>query len=175
MWSVKGAVRAKEERVRPRLFSPVFVGGMAAAVLVVAAFGTGTIVGMRYKQVKKQNVAVKSAPASTSKNHSDIATKSAPSTEPAVEPVSTIAAGPEQLDRAPGIFRGPEKNKRRNRRDREAASSSVSGAESTDTGQKVPIAPEPGSPNSADLGKLGTADNNDNSEGSQTTPETPSN
>jgi hypothetical protein len=47
MWSVKGAIKAKQEPKRSCIFSSAYVRGFAVAAIVIAAFAGGTLLGSK--------------------------------------------------------------------------------------------------------------------------------
>lgn len=157
MWSVKGAVRASEEKVRPRLWKPIFVGSLAAAVLLIALVGTGQIKGTRGRKVTANATRTQTDASRGLEAKKDIAKGTKPTTEPVVGTVEILASGPERLDRRPETYRG--KNRRQNRREQEKAERVTS---TNNPNEGVPVAPSADSSNSADLGRLSNADDQTN-------------
>lgn len=58
LWSVQGAIKAKQETKRFFLFTPAFVRSMAVAATVITAFGAGSIYGQLTKPAKIVKVTV---------------------------------------------------------------------------------------------------------------------
>lgn len=108
MWTVKGAIRAKNEPARSRFFSSVYVRGFAVTAVVVAAFAAGTLIGLR----KPPKIIVKQVPV----KHQPIVVKEPK--ERSVEqpaPVDVVPTIPEpqaiatdlfRRDRLPNTYRG---------------------------------------------------------------------
>lgn len=110
MWSVKGAVKVKEQPKVLRLNTRVLVQGFAVAAVVVAAFLAGATFGPKAEQARvvirevTPRVRRAAAPKKTRRHH--IAQHSGPSiNEPIITPNNRIAMAPFRRDRVPETYR----------------------------------------------------------------------
>lgn len=115
MWSVKGALRSEHGEKRLPTFKRVPVLGFAAAVVIIAAFATGAIFGLRSKPPKvivkrvpvtKERQVTPAPPATPVEAPDRVADTSGPSiNQPIIRPGNEIAVQPPSRDNMPDIYR----------------------------------------------------------------------
>ena len=172
MWSVKGAIRAKQQPARSRFFSSAYVRGFAVATIVIAAFAGGTLFGFKNKPPKVivKSVPVKQQPAIPQNPKESLVQQPPTVVTPPTDQQAPldIAIEPARRDRLPGTWR--HRFGDRNETKPLKMASPVDDILKTTDESAVPLAPIPDTLNSADLGRMG-----DTSDASPKTEEPKSN